>query len=100
MSARRPPGSEGEIGDREIRRIEHSLLGFGNYHDWAYGGIMTNKPNYVTYISQESFDSSDAQHRFHEWATLKKFESEKETMGEWKVGIRKSRLGWYRTSSF
>ena len=45
--------------------------------------ILTNKPNYVTYISQESFGGSEEQQRFQEWATLKTFGNEKETREEW-----------------
>ena len=26
------------------------LLSFEEYHDWTYGEIMANKPNYVVYI--------------------------------------------------
>ena len=73
-----------ERSEQEPRRNETSLLGFGKYHDWAYGEILTNKPNYVTYIFQESFESSEEQQRLQEWVTLKTFESEKETTEEWK----------------
>ena len=48
------------IGEEETRSQapwsdETSLVKFGNYPDWAYGDILTNKPNYATYIWQESF---------------------------------------------
>ena len=38
----------GETGDRVKVRGGASLLNFGSYHDWAYGELMTNKPNYVS----------------------------------------------------
>ena len=71
-----------EMSDQEPRRNETSLLGFGKYHDWAYGEILANKPNYATYICQESFESSEEQQSFQEWVTLKTFGSEKEAMEE------------------
>ena len=72
-----------ERSEQAIRRCETSMLGFGKYHDWAYEQILTNKPNYVTYIFQESIAGSEEQHRFQERATLKTHESEKGMKEEW-----------------
>ena len=71
-----------ERSEQDPRKNEINLLGFGKYHDWEYGEILTNKPNYVSYICQESFESSEEQQRFQQWVTLKTYESEKETMEE------------------
>ena len=52
---------------------------------------MRKKPNYVTYIRQESLESSDEHQHFQEWVNVKTFEAEKEAVGEWKGRIRKGR---------
>ena len=67
----------GETDDRSNVNGETSLLNFGSYHDWTYGEIMTNVPNYATYICHESMESSPEQ-QFQEWITLKAYDDENE----------------------
>ena len=50
---------------------ETTLLGFGKYHDWSYGGILTENPNYVAYICSESEDVCEKQKKFLGWVKLK-----------------------------
>ena len=59
-------------------------MNFGDFHDWAYGEIMANGPNYATFICQESFGVSQEQQRCQEWVALKTFGNERETLGDWK----------------
>ena len=73
-----------ETSDQVRWRDETSMMKFGDYPDWAYGEILTSKPNYLTYIPRESFGGSEEHQRFQEWATLMTFGSEKETTEEWK----------------
>ena len=57
----------GEEGwEYEIPKSEYSLMGFGKYRDWAYGEIMKNKPNYVTYLRQECMESSEGKQQFQQ----------------------------------
>ena len=74
----------GELSNHVPCRDGESLMGFGDYHDWTYGDIMTNKPNYATYVCQESFGIILEHQKFQEWVTLKTFGNEQETMGGWK----------------
>ena len=68
----------GETGDRAKVKDETSLLDFGSYRDWDYGEIMTNKPNYASYICHENMESSPEQPQFQEWITLKAYDDENE----------------------
>ena len=43
------------------RSEENRVMGFGEYHHWAYGKVFTEQPHYATYVSTESGRSSDAQ---------------------------------------
>ena len=67
---------------RRAERGGGDLLGFGEYHDWAYGEIMTHRPNYVTYICSESGDESEAQKQFKGCVRLKELGIEKEAPAE------------------
>ena len=66
----------GETGDRSKAREETGLLNFGTYQDWTYGELMAQKPNYVSYICNESMGSSPSQQQFQEWVTLMSYHSE------------------------
>ena len=57
---------------------ETSLMNFGEYHDWAYGDILKVKPNYVSYICNESMDIDVGQQEFQDWITLREYETEKQ----------------------
>ena len=60
------------MGDKYIpSKCGSSLMNFGEYHDWAYGEIHRDRPQYEAYICMESKDSSDERRQFREWATLK-----------------------------
>ena len=56
---------------RVVGRVEAILLGFGKYHDWRYGEILTETPHYVTYICSESEDVFGDHQKFTDWITLK-----------------------------
>ena len=59
---------------------EMSLMNFGDYQDWAYGDIMREKPHCVSYICNESMESSAEQQQFQEWIALSEYESENQTV--------------------
>ena len=42
-------------------------MGFGEYHHWAYGGVIREKPNYVAYVGMESERVSAPRKLRHEW---------------------------------
>ena len=56
------------------------LLGFGKYHDWSYGDVLTYKPNYVAYVCEESEEISQSQKQFAEWIRLKEYNIQKEVL--------------------
>ena len=63
------------MGENEgLEKDESGLLNFGDYHDWAYGSILREKPHYASYICNGSMRSIPEQQQFQEWATLKEYE--------------------------
>ena len=81
---RTPSGSREPYGD--VRKLAggsgDSLLRFGEYHDWAYGEIVTHKPNYVVYVCAESGEGNEARKQFQEWARLKEYIISNETLAK------------------
>ena len=69
-------------GDEEDgeRSEENRLMGFGEYHHWAYGNVLTEKPNYVTYVCAGGGRSSEAQKHSQEWIKLKEDRIEQEVL--------------------
>ena len=47
-----------------------SVLNFGEYRDRAYVGILSGKPNYVSYICAGSNDRFGGQEQFQKQITL------------------------------
>ena len=41
---------EGEIEGNKDKRV----MGFGEYHHWAYERVLKEKPNYIAYVRMES----------------------------------------------
>ena len=54
---------EGEIEGNEETRV----MGFGEYHHWAYGRVIREKTNYVAYIGMESERMGAPQKLLPEW---------------------------------
>ena len=60
----------------------NSWVDFGEYHDWAYAEILSEKPHYEAYICMGSKEISEEQRQFQEWATLKEYEIQAEVCAE------------------
>ena len=68
--------TRGKDGRTCTGRDETSRANYGVYHDWADGDILKEKLHYVSYICNESMESSPSQQQFQEWMTLMEYERE------------------------
>ena len=59
-------GLEAPGGEKEENR-EKRVMGFGEYHRWAYGEVMKERPNYVANVAMESERTSVPRKLLQEW---------------------------------
>ena len=50
-----------------------TLLGFGEFKDWIYGEILTDKPRYVSHLWTENDRSSPGKKMFADWLKLTEY---------------------------